>query len=55
MTDADEIRQHIAWLYQYTLAMNERNWRDMRDNAIHQLERLSRAFPGGTLPSTEDK
>lgn len=48
-----EVRQHIAWLFQYVQGMNERNWHDMKLRAERQLEQLSLAFPGPSDTSTD--
>lgn len=35
------VNQHIGWLKQYLLGMDETNWRDMQAHAERQLESLS--------------
>jgi hypothetical protein len=35
------VNQHIGWLKQYVLGMDETNWRYMRFRAEWQLEELS--------------
>jgi hypothetical protein len=40
----DDEREHIAWLKQYVLGMNENNWCDMRLRAIRQFEKLDAAL-----------
>ncbi len=45
MTDAPKqeiIDQHIGWLKLYLAEMRPENWRDMRDYAERQVERLQR-------------
>lgn len=45
------ISQHIGWLKMYALDMTPKNWRDMRDRSIQQLDELSSLI--ATLPRSQ--
>lgn len=44
-------RQHVGWLKQYALSMEQANWRDMKDRIIGQLDKLSNDL--SRIPSEE--
>lgn len=48
------VNQHIGWLKMYVIGMDENNWRDMRDRAELQLERLSQEIDkeAAAIPDT---